>query len=505
MSDEEIQRAEKIKTIKKSIDINNNTQTDCPKNSKDWELEMSRSIAEKVQKLKSKDEELLAVLNSTKKSGSTDKIKSNEEINNLINSIFDVKKPENSQTLKYTENKENTEDTETQEKSVVSEEDNSDIPTVQEYIAGDSDDSYDSGETELKKEMSIPKVTAPNLDNNKHSRKRKKRKSFKERFLGLFPQKGDSAIEKCRKIVYMISIITIVVCGSIVLDYYIDTTTTQNKYEDIMKIYDEPVAVLPTEPVQNKEEVKIDYHMMPNAETLYNMNNDVVGVINIPDTDVFYPVVKGRDNFEYLNKTVTGEEARAGSIFIDYRNIFDEVKNGVMQKNSDNIVIYGHEMATGKMFGSLKMYKENSYYYEQHPIIEFNSNYFCYKYKIFSIMIIDAEDKTDTRYEYWNALDFKDEKEFYDFVNEAKRRTIRLNDVDVKYGDPIITLSTCNEIFGKEREGRLVVMARRVRDGEDLLAGTQNSSSNQNVKWPSLYYEYNNTPRFREEEFVPYN
>ena len=119
-------------------------------------------------------------------------------------------------------------------------------------------------------------------------------------------------------------------------------------------------------------------------------------------------------------------------------------------------------------------------------------------------MIVDADDKTDTRYEYWNALDFDNEKEFYDFVNEAKRRNIRLNDVDVKYGDPLITLSTCNEIFGKEREGRLVIMARRLRDGEDPLAGTQNSSTNPNVKWPSIYYDYNNIERYKDDGFVPY-
>ena len=348
-------------------------------------------------------------------------------------------------------------------------------------------------------EFSEPVMPSPK---KKKKKKKRKRKSFKENFLSLFPQREDSILEKCRKIIYMISVITIVVCGYIVLDYYIDTTTAQNKYEDIMEDYSEPDNSQPSQDTDKTPNIK--YIMTPSAEKLYNMNHDVVGVINIPDTDVFYPVVKGRDNVEYLNKTVSGDEARAGSIFIDYRNIFDEVKDGVMQESSDNIIIYGHEMATGKMFGSLKMYKDNSYYYEEHPIIEFNSNYFCYKYKIFSVMIVDADDKTDTRYEYWNALDFDNEKEFYDFVNEAKRRNIRLNDVDVKYGDPLITLSTCNEIFGKEREGRLVIMARRLRDGEDPLAGTQNSSTNPNVKWPSIYYDYNNIERYKDDGFVPY-
>lgn len=438
--------------------------------SKDWEDEMSRRISERVNKLENKDSELLAVLEETSRQKKAVSEKKEippellkEELSPEPEKVTAVPEPETLPPLKPL-------------KRVVQ-------PVVIQNVP------------EPVETVSIP-------EKKKKKKKKKKRKSFKKSFLAMFPQRNDSMLEKCRKIIYMISIITIIVCGYIVLDYYIDTTTAQNKYEDIMQNYSEPDIIEPVS--EPDEDSPLKYLMIPSAQRLYNMNPDVIGVINIPDTDVFYPVVKGKDNSEYLNKTVTGEEARAGSIFIDYRNIFDEVKDGVMQESSDNIIIYGHEMATGKMFGSLKMYKDNSYYYEEHPIIEFNSNYFCYKYKIFSVMIVDADDKTDTRYEYWNALDFDNEKEFYDFVNEAKKRNIRLNDVDVKYGDQLITLSTCNEIFGKDREGRLVIVARRLREGEDLLAGTQNSSTNPNIKWPSIYYDYNNVERFKEEDFVPY-
>lgn len=449
----------------------------------DWETEMSKSISEKVSSLDNKDSELMRVLKETEK----------------LSALSENKEKKLSEILSETQTPPKKE-----EKSVEipkKPETPKELPPLKPLKKVSQTVQQQPSDLSEKAEIAEPvPVSIP-----KKKKKKKKRKSFKESFLGLFPQKGDSALEKCRKIVYMASLVTIVVCGTIVLDYYIDTTTTQSKYENIMEDYRPPENASNKNPVEVSEPDKpLKYLMMPDAQRLYNMNPDIVGVISIPDTDVFYPVVKGKDNSEYLNKTVTGEEARAGSIFIDYRNIFDEVKNGVMQKSSDNIVIYGHEMATGKMFGSLKLYKDNTYYYEQHPIIEFNSNYFCYKYKIFSVMIIDADDETDTRYEYWNHLNFKDEREYYDFVNEAKRRNIRLNDVDVKYGDPIITLSTCNEIFGKDREGRLVVMARRLRDGEDPLAGTQNSSTNPNIKWPSLYYEYNGAAKYREEDFVPY-
>jgi len=451
-----------------------------PESSQDWENEMSRRIAERINNLNSNNSEILALLDETSRQKKTAPLEPEKKIQEQ-----DVK-----EDMKEDMKKEESDSEQKPEKNP---------PVKQELpplkpLKRVSQTPPPVIKSEIREEVPKPMNTPV--------KKKKKRRTLKQNLLALFPQKGDSTLEKCRKIVYMISIITIVVCGTIVLDYYIDTTTTQNEYEDIMEDYQPLEAV---EPVKKPAEPDnpVQYSMMPDAKRLYDINPDVVGVISIPNTDIFYPVVKGIDNEEYLHKTVTGDEARAGSIFIDYRNMFDEVKNGVME-SSDNIIIYGHEMATGKMFGSLKMYKDNTYYYDEHPIIEFNSNYFCYKYKIFSIMIVDADDKTDTRYEYWNALDFDNEKEFYDFVNEAKRRNIRLNDVDVKYGDPLITLSTCNEIFGKEREGRLVIMARRLREGEDPLAGTQNSSTNPNIKWPSVYYDYNNVERFREEDFVPY-
>ena len=175
-----------------------------------------------------------------------------------------------------------------------------------------------------------------------------------------------------------------------------------------------------------------------------------------------------------------------------------------VEPDTDNLIIYGHNMGDDSMFGCLKYYERNYDYYGQHPIIELNSNYMRYKYKIFAFFIVDSEDKSDTAFDCWNKLNFNTEEEFYDFVNEAKKRTIRLNDVDVKYGDSLITLSTCNTLLGDR--GRLIILARRVRDGEDELAGTQNSKENPNIKWPTLYYDFKSSAKKYDPnaEFVPY-
>lgn len=331
---------------------------------------------------------------------------------------------------------------------------------------------------------------------------KKERRSFRQFLLDFLPQKGDSTGEKIRKIVFLIAIAACIVCACMVIDYYVDNYRSGKTYERLMSNYpqnqtDVQAGVVDEEPT---------YTLLPRVDKLLEMNSEIVGVINIPGTKVNYPVVQCADNDKYLNIGITGKEERVGAIFLDYRNRFDHVIDGKLaEENSDNLIIYGHNMMDGSMFGTLKQYRNNVNYYGEHPIINLNSNYKMYKYKIFAIFIVDAEDKTDTAFECWNQLNFSGEEEFYNFVNEAKRRTIRLNDVDVKYGDKLLTLSTCNGIFGESGPGRLMVMARLVRDGEDPYEGTQNSRENPNIKWPSLYYRYNRNEKYDPDaEFEPY-
>ena len=336
-------------------------------------------------------------------------------------------------------------------------------------------------------------------------KKKKKKRTFKERLLGFFPQKKDSIPERIRKVVFLGAIAVIIVCGYIVGDYYIDLWRSKRENEKNMNTY---WSVMKDEDEQQSDpfdDRKI-YTLLSGAKALLDENSDVVGVIRIEDTPVNNPVMQAEDNSKYLRHKLSGRESRAGELFLDYRNHFDEVDEDghLICENSDNLVIYGHNMKDETMFGSLKYYDWYDSYYGEHPVIDLNSNYEQYKYKIFSIFILDAEDESDTKFDCWNKLDFENEEEFYDFVNEAKKRTLRLNDVDVKYGDKLLTLSTCNTVLGDR--GRLIILARLVRNGEDPMAGTQNSTSNPNIKWPNVYYDYKGIrPTYDPEaEFVPY-
>ena len=341
------------------------------------------------------------------------------------------------------------------------------------------------------------------------SKKKKKKKTPAQRLRGLFPEKGDSVGECIRKIVFLGSVVAIFVCGYFVGDYYYDLWASKHKTRELMEIYEiYEDREAPTEAVEDEGEKRIRYKgMLDGARKLWDQNHDIVGVITIPDTPINNPVMQSEDNNKYLNKKFDLSENIAGELFLDFRNHFDDVgEDGYLKtENSDNLVIYGHNMLDEQMFGSLKWYQRHEDYYGKHPIIYLSSNYEKYTYKIFAFFIVDASDETDTKFDCWNMLDFDNEGDFYNFVNEAKKRSLRLTDVDVKYGDPILTLFTCNTTLPDEERGRLIIMARRVREGEDPMAGTQNSKANPNIKWPTIYYDEHPGERYDPDaEFVPY-
>lgn len=333
---------------------------------------------------------------------------------------------------------------------------------------------------------------------------KKKKKTKKKKRFSLFPQKGDSVLEVLRKFVFLASSAIFIACLCLIVDYFWENHQNAQLMTELSDIYtsedDEPEES--TEPPIEGYEY---YSYLPNVQNLLDINPDVVGWLSIPGTSVSYPILQRREpngNDFYLERNFNMQKAKAGSIFLDFRNNFDYVVDGQKQmENSNNLIVYGHNMHDYSMFGSLKHYVNNVNYYGEHPIVELNSNYKRYKYKIFGFIIVDIEDETETRFDYWNQLDFPDEQAFYNYVNEIKRRTIRLNDVDVKYGDELLTLSTCNSTFS---DGRLVVFARKVRDDEDLMEGTQTSIKNPNIKWPNSYYKWHKNTYDPDAEFVPY-
>lgn len=158
-----------------------------------------------------------------------------------------------------------------------------------------------------------------------------------------------------------------------------------------------------------------------------------------------YLVVKGTNNSFYLNHCFDKSNNSAGWIFADYRNKFG---------NTDkNIVIYGHNMRDGSMFGSM-LNILNAKWYENEEntnITLYTENEKC-MYKVFSVYKIENED-------YYIKTEFKNDNKFEDFIKTLKKRSIKDFNVDVSKDDNILTLSTC----AKNNKYRVVLHAKKVK------------------------------------------
>lgn len=361
-----------------------------------------------------------------------------------------------------------------------------------------------------------PKISLPVKKSNKRKKKRTKRQILRD----LFPKRGDGFGEIMRKCIFWISILVFGACLVLIGQYLLDLWKSKNLYEQIGNSYHQAATQVTTEQIMSEEtgenltetvsesttEAK-HYTKMEGAASLLEINPEVVGYISIPDTEVDYPLMQHSNDVEgdeyYLYRDLYGNHSQNGSIFLDSRCHFDVVgENGTLAvSNSDNLIVYGHNMRDRSMFGSLRDYKSDANYYDAHPLIFLNSNYETYVFKIYAYFIADAEDTTVTRFDYWNRIDFADETAFYNYVNEVKRRTLRNTNIDVQYGDQLLTLSTCNSAF---QTARLVICARMVREGEDPYEGTTGSTPNTNIKWPSVYYLGNENTYDPNAPFVPY-
>ena len=188
----------------------------------------------------------------------------------------------------------------------------------------------------------------------------------------------------------------------------------------------------------NNEKYIVDF------KKLKSENNDVVAYIKVNNTNIEYPIVKTSNNNFYLNHSFDKSKNSRGWIFVDYKNKFD---------NTDkNIVIYGHNMRDGSMFGSLKnILNEEWYNNTKNMNITFLTENGNYIYKVFSIYKIESED-------YYIKTNFKNDEDYEKFLNTIKNRSIKNFDINLNINDKIITLSTC----ANNNKYRIVLHAKKL-------------------------------------------
>lgn len=209
-----------------------------------------------------------------------------------------------------------------------------------------------------------------------------------------------------KKVINILLIVAIIFSLYKVISKVIDYKESQNTYEKI-------------------QEVKNNSNNF--IEELININKDYKMWIEVPNTNINYPVVQGKDNDFYLNHDFKKKESSSGAIFIDYKNDIEKDKN---------IIIYGHNMRNKSMFQNLMKFKDKGFW-EQDNKITLIIDDVIYEYDIFSAYVSDAKDVN-------LKINFKDDKEYLKYIEDIKKKSIFSKDINIKSTDKILTLSTCS-------------------------------------------------------------
>lgn len=186
-------------------------------------------------------------------------------------------------------------------------------------------------------------------------------------------------------------------------------------------------------------------------KALQTENRDIVGWLKIEKL-LDEPVVQ-RDDVFYMDHDALGEKNVNGAIFLD---------SAVSLKSRPySLILYGHNMKTGAMFGSLRNY-ENASFYHNNPFISFDSMYEKGCYVIFSVTSISTE-KADSQYMDFFSLLSSNVQKRQEMINHLMSMSVHTCTVDVQPEDQLLFLVTC---LDKDTDRRLVA-ARRIRDWEN--------------------------------------
>lgn len=221
----------------------------------------------------------------------------------------------------------------------------------------------------------------------------------------------------------------------------------QNVSKDGEEKYEETAIV------ENTEEQKEETERMLQVKELQGQNADIIGWLEIENTNINYPVLQGTDNSYYMTHNYKKENSKNGAIFLD--------ANYNWNIPSNNLLIYGHNLGNGMMFQELLKYEKESFY-QEHPIIRFTTTEEDAQYEIISVFKSRVYHKSEKNvFRYYFFLNNESEEEYNQFVKNAKNVSLYSIDATASYGDQLITLSTCSYYV---EDGRFAVVGRKIKN-----------------------------------------
>lgn len=259
--------------------------------------------------------------------------------------------------------------------------------------------------------------------------------------------------EKRRKLTVALCSAVAVACFGYFGVYYYFSDRTQMDYENLAQLKGSATLAAGASPgitIHYTEEEELNLEVLEEYETLYNKNRSLIGWLKIDDTNIDYPVMQTANNEYYLDHNYSQEYDKNGSLFLD--------KDCDVIHRSTNLIIYGHHMKSGKMFGNLNKYSSEDYY-KNHSTIQFDTIYEKGTYEVMYVFRSRIYNEDEVVFKYYQFLDATSEKEFESNMQEMAALSLYDTGVTASYGDELLTLSTCDN---SETDGRFVVVAKRV-------------------------------------------
>lgn len=259
--------------------------------------------------------------------------------------------------------------------------------------------------------------------------------------------------EKRRKLIVLLASVVAAICFGYFGIYYFFVARTGAEYAQLASLKGNDVLA------EAKGENSFAIHkqgiqlpeVLDEYKTLYQKNKKLIGWLKIDDTIIDYPVMQTDNNEYYLTYNFNQEYDKNGSIFMDY--------NCSVYPRSTNLIIYGHHMKSGQMFGQLQKYAKESYG-KEHNIIQFDSIYEKGTYEVMYVFRSKVFNEDDFVFKYYQFIDANSEDEFNSYMKEMAEMSLYDTGVTASYGDSLLTLSTCDN---SQSDGRFAVVAKKIR------------------------------------------
>lgn len=223
--------------------------------------------------------------------------------------------------------------------------------------------------------------------------------------------------------VIIVSAAVFVICAAVLINWHLESKNTQDAINELDRVLTE------SETAEDDEKPYI---------------KNYVAWIEIPGTDIDYPVMQKQGDPEYyLRRNYKGEYFYSGTPFLD------ENCNILLSKN---LIVYGHNMKDGTMFSDLMKYKDLPFCTE-HQKMKLTIDGITYDYILYAVCSVDA---SDGWYTFTNEVS---EDNFAELLSHIQNRSSYISFTEqAEYGDHFLTLSTCDYASDNSR---LIVIAKR--------------------------------------------